>query len=92
MRIFHKVIYKAGPLLYSPRLPCEGRSDNWERIPSFVTNAKTLGGVAEWSKAAVLKTAVGQPTVGSNPTLRTLYPFPRMGIGEVTERPMVLAC
>ena len=26
------------------------------------------GGVAEWSKAAVLKTAVPQGTVGSNPT------------------------
>jgi hypothetical protein len=34
------------------------------------------GGVAEWLKAAVLKTAVGQPTGGSNPSpsamLRTL--------------------
>jgi hypothetical protein len=28
-----------------------------------------IGQVAEWSKALVLKTSVGQPTVGSNPTL-----------------------
>ncbi len=27
-----------------------------------------LGGMAEWTKALVLKTSVGQPTVGSNPT------------------------
>src|SRR5688500_5529646 len=26
------------------------------------------GGVAEWTNASVLKTDVGQPTVGSNPT------------------------
>ncbi len=26
------------------------------------------GGMAEWTKAAVLKTAVGQPTGGSNPS------------------------
>ena len=34
------------------------------------------GGVAEWSKAAVLKTVVPQGTVGSNPTssaFRTSY-------------------
>ena len=27
-----------------------------------------LGGMAEWFKAPVLKTGVGQPTVGSNPS------------------------
>ncbi len=30
------------------------------------------GGVAEWSKAAVLKTVVPQGTVGSNPTSSAL--------------------
>jgi hypothetical protein len=34
---------------------------------SFTAWCRGLGGVAEWSKAAVLKTAVGQPTRGSNP-------------------------
>jgi hypothetical protein len=39
-----------------------------------VSNAKKYGivenkgGVAEWSKAAVLKTVVGKPTGGSNPS------------------------
>ena len=28
--------------------------------------------MAEWSKALVLKTSVGQPTVGSNPTLSAI--------------------
>ncbi len=36
-----------------------------------ITNEPSLdghyGGLAEWSKAAVLKTVVGQLTVGSNP-------------------------
>jgi hypothetical protein len=27
-----------------------------------------MGGMAEWFKAPVLKTGVGQPTVGSNPS------------------------
>ena len=31
-----------------------------------------IGGVAEWSKAAVLKTVVPQGTVGSNPTSSAL--------------------
>ncbi len=31
------------------------------------------GQVAEWSKALVLKTSVGQPTVGSNPTLPAIF-------------------
>lgn len=43
------------------------------------------GGMAEWLKAAVLKTVVMQGTVGSNPTSSASY-------GEVTERPKVLAC
>jgi hypothetical protein len=30
------------------------------------------GEVAEWSKAAVLKTVEGQPSVGSNPTLSAI--------------------
>ena len=32
-----------------------------------------FGRVAEWPIAAVLKTAVGQPTVGSNPTSSDLF-------------------
>jgi hypothetical protein len=33
------------------------------------------GRVAEWPIAAVLKTAVGQPTVGSNPTSSVIFPY-----------------
>jgi len=29
--------------------------------------------VAEWSMASVLKTEVGKPTVGSNPTLSAIF-------------------
>ena len=29
---------------------------------------RDFGGLAEWSKAAVLKTVEGKPSVGSNPT------------------------
>jgi len=36
--------------------------------PSAATHNTQAGGVAEWSIASVLKTEVGQPTVGSNPT------------------------
>ena len=32
-----------------------------------------FGGVAEWSKAPVLKTGVGQPTGGSNPPTSAKY-------------------
>jgi hypothetical protein len=33
----------------------------------LISATSPRGDVAEWSKAAVLKTAVGQPTRGSNP-------------------------
>ena len=33
---------------------------------------KEHGEVAEWSMASVLKTEVGKPTVGSNPTLSAI--------------------
>ena len=33
---------------------------------------RSTGEVAEWTKALVLKTSVGQPTVGSNPTLSAI--------------------
>ena len=36
-------------------------------------NYQRNGWVAEWSKAPVLKTGVGQPTVGSNPTPSALF-------------------
>ncbi len=35
-----------------------------------------VGGMAEWSKAAVLKTVVPQGTVGSNPTPSALLHAP----------------
>ena len=42
----------------------------------IVTWYNSVGGVAEWSKAPVLKTGVGQPTVSSNltPSAYDLYP------------------
>ena len=43
--------------------------------------------MAEWFKAAVLKTVVLRGTVGSNPT-----PSAIIKCGEVTERLKVLAC
>ena len=58
------------------------------------------GGVAEWSKAAVLKTAVPQGTVGSNPSSSAALRRDNAGanhskpivIKEVTEWPKVTAC
>ncbi len=41
------------------------------------------GEVAEWPKAVDSKSTVGQPTVGSNPTLSATL------LGEVTEWPKV---
>ena len=39
-----------------------------------------LGEMAEWSMAAVLKTAEGKPSLGSNPTLSAiLFPLPISG-------------
>ena len=35
---------------------------------------RNLGEVAEWSKAAVLKTVEGKPSGGSNPSLSANYP------------------
>ena len=56
-------------------------------IMRSVEGAQGPGGMAERPKAPVLKTGVGQPTVGSNPT-------PSAGIeyGEVPEWPIGLAC
>ena len=45
------------------------------------------GEVAEWSKAAVLKTVEGQPSVGSNPTLSAIILhnlYPRFLVQEVS--------
>ncbi len=39
------------------------------------------GGVAEWSIASVLKTEVGQPTVGSNPTPSANTPAQLVWVG-----------
>ena len=52
----------------------------------FILNFR--GGVAEWSKAAVLKTVDVQASVGSNPTSSANI----FVCGEVTERLKVLAC
>ena len=41
--------------------------------------SRNTGGVAEWLKAAVLKTAVPQGTVGSNPTPSAMCPYTLMG-------------
>ena len=51
-----------------------------------------MGGVAEWSKAAVLKTAERKLRRFESYRLRQLPAAQRMTQGEVTERPMVLAC
>lgn len=54
------------------------------------------GGVAEWSKAAVLKTAGRKLRGFESYRLRHSPPgddeVDRLTVGEVTERPMVLAC
>ena len=44
-----------------------------------INKIKEYGEVAEWFKALVLKTGVGQPTEGSNPSLSVLLynPLPR---------------
>lgn len=55
----------------------------------------TKGGVAEWSKAAVLKTAGRKLRGFESYRLRHTFPLTRndrLTVGEVTERPMVLAC
>ena len=47
------------------------KQEDWTRHKEQVRNPRSnrSGEVAEWSKAAVLKTVEGQPSVGSNPTL-----------------------
>ena len=42
---------------------------------------QATGEVAEWSNAPVLKTGVGQPTVGSNPTLSAITPAQLVWVG-----------
>ena len=51
--------------------------------PRFVVCFQGFGGMAEWLKAAVLKTVVPQGTVGSNPTSSARY---------VTGQAICLAC
>ncbi len=41
--------------------------------------------MAEWFKAPVLKTGVGQPTVGSNPSPSADNEFPKWGGARVVE-------
>lgn len=63
----------------------------WRRHRSDVLKCCTAtgGGVAEWLKAAVLKTAVSQGTVGSNPTPSAMYDGVSVGLraGLLTSRP-----
>jgi hypothetical protein len=54
---------------------------------TFSFQVANVGGVAEWSKAAVLKTVDAQVSVGSNPTSSAIFLC-----GEVSERPKELAC
>jgi hypothetical protein len=49
------------------------------------------GGMAEWTKAAVLKTAVGQPTGGSNPSPSARQPNAARGGAGVAERGRLLS-
>ncbi len=50
----------------------------WKRISSWKSGIDSVilrasfGEVSEWSKETVLKTVVGRPTVGSNPTLSAI--------------------
>ena len=53
------------------------------KTPRFVVCFQGFGGMAEWLKAAVLKTVVPQGTVGSNPTSSARY---------VTGQAICLAC
>jgi hypothetical protein len=59
-----------------------------------LSERRNLGGVAEWSKAAVLKTAERKLRRFESYRLRQFdeQPLRRVQRGEVTERPMVLAC
>ena len=49
-----------------------------------------FGGLAEWSKAAVLKTVEGKPSVGSNPTPTATF----FGLGKTqnTLQPSLVPC
>lgn len=57
-----------------------------------INRIKEYGEVAEWFKALVLKTGVGQPTEGSNPSLSVLLynTFPRRKAGFLLSFPSVL--
>jgi hypothetical protein len=55
---------------------------DWRRSnPMRIFN---YGRVAEWPIAAVLKTAVGQPTVGSNPTSSDFFFLKKIGRSNTT--------
>jgi hypothetical protein len=42
-------------------------------LPDDTVTARNCGGLGEWFKPAVLKTADGKPSVGSNPTASATY-------------------
>jgi hypothetical protein len=46
-----------------------------KNVSSVRLLAAGFGEMAEWFKAAVLKTVVGQPTGGSNPSLSAMLRF-----------------
>ena len=54
-------------------------------IPVFC--ALSFGEVSEWSKETVLKTVVGRPTVGSNPTLSANMAVNSMGYVSIESAP-----
>ena len=53
---------------------------------------KFTGGMAEWFKAAVLKTAVPKGTVGSNPTPSATYCHERRGDREAEGARLLSEC
>lgn len=58
----------AAAILPSRRKPLQ----TWEK-PRFCRGKPRIGGMAEWTKAAVLKTAVAKVTGGSNPSPTATY-------------------
>ena len=56
-------------------------------LRTWVGALPRFGGMAEWTKAAVLKTAVGQPTGGSNPSPSASKPIVSTRIIE--DRPAI---
>src|SRR4051812_33642749 len=66
---FFRIRMTAGVMFYQPiKQPRRGQRPSLCDGKSESCGPKFIGGVAEWSKALVSKTSVGQPTVSSNLT------------------------